>query len=84
MDKNIITLTNRENLVIAGVNRIIGFDEKHFDVDTTLGRLLIKGINLEMKNLHVENKLLEINGTINSVSYEEAKNNTSLLKKMFK
>lgn len=84
MDKNIITLTNKESLVVTGVNKIIGFDEYHFTVDTVLGNLSIKGLNLEMKNLHIENKILEINGTINSFSYEEVKENSSFLKKLFK
>ncbi len=84
MDKNIITLTNKETLVITGVNKIIGFDEHHFTVDTLLGTLLIKGSSLEMKNLHIENKVLEINGTINSFSYEEVKQNSTFLKKLFK
>lgn len=84
MDKNIITLTNKETLVISGVNKIIGFDEKHFDVDTTLGTLKIKGVSLEMKNLHIENKILEITGCVNSIAYEEIKQNSGLFKKILK
>ncbi len=84
MDKSTITLTNKENLVISGVNKIIGFDENHFNIDTILGTLSIKGLNLEMKNLHIENKLLEINGTINSFSYTDIKPNSTFLKKLFK
>ncbi len=84
MDKNIITLTNRESLVISGVNKVIGFDEKHFDVDTILGTIKIKGVSLEMKNLHIENKVLEITGTVNSVTYEEIKQSSSFVKKLFK
>ena len=84
MDKSILTLTNKETLVISGVNKIIGFDENHFNVDTILGNLLIKGTNLEMKNLHVENKVLEVVGVVNSVSYEVLKSNESIFKKLFK
>lgn len=84
MDKSVISLTNKENLVISGVNKIIGFDENHFNLDTILGNLTVKGVNLEMKNLHIENKLLEINGTITSLSYEEIKENNSFIKKLFK
>lgn len=84
MDKSVISLTNKESLVISGVNKIIGFDEFHFNIDTILGVLMIKGNNLEMKNLHIENKLLEINGTITSLSYEEIKVNNTFLKKLFK
>ncbi|MFI3251962.1 MAG: YabP/YqfC family sporulation protein [bacterium] len=84
MDKSIITLSNKEHLVISGVNKIIGFDENHFNVDTVLGTLLIKGSGLEMKNLHIENKLLEINGTITSLNYDEIKVNNTFLKKLFK
>lgn len=84
MDKSVLTLTNKEFLSISGVNKIIGFDENHFNIDTILGTMLIKGSNLEMKNLHIENKILEINGTINSVSYEDIKQSSTFLKKLFK
>ncbi len=84
MDKSVITLTNKEFLSISGVNKIIGFDENHFHIDTILGTMLIKGSSLEMKNLHIENKVLEINGTINSISYEDVKQSSTFLKKLFK
>ncbi len=84
MEKSSITLTNKEKLVISGVNKIIGFDENHFNLDTILGNLLVKGSNLEMKNLHIENKILEINGTITSFSYDSIKPNQSFMKKLFK
>lgn len=84
MDKSIITLTNKENLIISGVNKIVGFDDKHFKLDTSLGYLIVKGDKLEMKNLHIDNKVLEINGIISHISYEEIKTKDPFLKKLFK
>ncbi len=84
MDKSTLTLLSKENLTLTGVERVIGFDEKHFKVDTVLGTILIKGNNLEMKIMDNAKKILEITGIISSFSYEEIKQNSPFLKKLFK
>ena len=84
-EKSSFTLTNKEELKITGVNKINSLDSKHFNLDTTLGNLMITGLNLEMNQLDSINKIILINGEIESISYKsENKNKENFLKKLFK
>ena len=72
-EKSMITLTNKNKLVITGVNKIHGFNSSIFDIDTILGDLHISGTNLAMEKLDKDSKDLYITGDINKIAYEEIK-----------
>ena len=84
-EKSNIFLTNKEEIKITGVNKINSLDSKHFNLDTTLGKLIVTGETLEMMELDSLNKIILIKGDIESISYKsENKNKDSFLRKLFK
>ena len=84
-EKSNISLTNKEEIKITGVNKINSLDSKHFNLDTTLGKLIVTGETLEMMELDSLNKIILIKGDIESISYKsENKNKDSFLRKLFK
>lgn len=72
-----INIQNREKIKISGVNDIIGFDETFVDIETELGKLLIRGEGLKIARLSLEQHELIINGYVYSCEYED----TNKLKK---
>ena len=84
-EKGSIVLTNKDELKITGVNKINSLDPKHFNLDTTLGTLIVLGLNLEMNQLDSVNKTILIKGEIESISYKsENKVKENFIKKLFK
>lgn len=84
-EKSILTLTDREHLLVTGVNKIVSFDEKHFELDTALGDLRIIGKGLIMEKLDVENQTLSISGLITNIDYEAIRNKKeNFFNKLFK
>jgi sporulation protein YabP len=64
-----IRLHSRKLLEISGVNNIESFDNEEFLLQTELGHLTIRGLNLHIKNLNLEQGFVSIEGTVNSLSY---------------
>lgn len=62
-----ITLKERGNLVISGVDHIYSFNEKKVEVRTSLGEMVIEGENLDMSKLSIDENIISITGTINSI-----------------
>lgn len=66
-----INLDQRKNLFVTGVNDVISFDDSTIVVDTQLNILIVKGNELHVNKLNLENGELAIDGQINSLHYEE-------------
>ncbi|RUT27732.1 sporulation protein YabP [Paenibacillus zeisoli] len=64
-----VHMHNRKLLEISGVNNVESFDSEEFQLKTELGHLTIRGQNLHIKNLSLEQGLLAIEGVVNSLSY---------------
>lgn len=82
-----ITISERKNIVITGVKKIDSFDKLEFNLQTTLGNLLIKGNDLEIVKLDTYQGNITIKGRLNSLVYSDEKAKTkeeSLLGKLFK
>ncbi|GAA0781827.1 sporulation protein YabP [Hathewaya limosa] len=71
--KSNLTLQNRKKLQVSGVQEVISFNEEEIILSTSLGGLNIKGQNLKMNKLDVNNGELNITGTINSCIYRSNK-----------
>jgi len=82
--KQHITMENRERLKVTGVNDVESFNEDIIIVSTELGKLIIKGSNLKVNNLSLENSELLIEGLINYIEYTNKRNKRSLLKRGLK
>lgn len=82
-----IVLENREKLTISGVNDVLSFDDQIVILETQLGLLTIKGENLRINKLSIDNEEVIIEGEIFNLSYSEKeieRKNSSLLGKIFK
>ncbi len=72
-----ISLCNRELLSITGVIDVESFQEHAILVSTELGRLLIKGTGLKVKELNPENTELCIEGYVHQLIYTQKKKRSS-------
>ena len=82
-----LVLENREKLSISGVNDVLSFDDQIVILETGLGLLTIKGENLRINKLSLDNEEVIIEGEINNLSYSEKeieKKQSSILGKIFK
>lgn len=57
-------MLNRKQLNLTGVHNVESFDSEEFLLHTELGHLTIKGQNLHIKNLSLEEGLLSIEGMV--------------------
>lgn len=64
-----VKLNNRKNLEITGVKEVDSFDNEEFLLETVMGYLIVRGQNLQLKNLDVGEGLVTIKGKIYELSY---------------
>ena len=86
-NKSNLNLENRRKLTISGVVEVISFDELKIDLTTSLGNLTIKGEELKMNKLDVQNGDVIIEGSIASMIYNgkaTKKSNESIIKRLFR
>lgn len=82
-----VKVWNRRNIEISGVKEVDSFDSEEFLLQTSMGYLVIRGQNLQMKNLDLESGLVAIKGKMFEMTYlddhqgEKAK---GLFSKLFK
>jgi sporulation protein YabP len=82
-----ITLENRKKLILTGVEEVISFDDEKILLNTKLGFLTIKGSELKMNKLDVQNGDVIIIGNISSIVYsskEVKKEKENIISKLFK
>lgn len=72
-----LIMENREKLTLTGVVDIHSFDDELVLVETQMGILTIKGNDLKMNKLNLENNELVVEGKIAALIYSE----TELIKK---
>lgn len=78
-----LTLVNRKNLSILGVEKMISVKPDLIQLATKLGSMQIVGSMMEVSKLDLDSHLLDINGNINTIKYLDDKK-TPLLKRIFK
>lgn len=83
-----IILEDRSKLSISGVEQVANFNETVITLETIRGGVSIKGEELNISNLNLEEGKVTIDGMISSISYSNKDNslgkNGGFLGKMFK
>ena len=83
-----MVINNRKNGSLTGVKDVIAFDEGEVILETDMGVLMIKGQDLHVKRLNLENGEVDLEGRMDSFFYSEQKNSSgrseSLLTRLFK
>lgn len=64
-----LKINNRKDLEITGVKEVDSFDNEEFLLETVMGYLIIRGQNLQLKNLDLDQGLVSIKGKIYELAY---------------
>ena len=81
-----LTLDNRKQLCLSGVEKVLSFCDKEISLLTILGQLLIKGENLHISKLNVDTGDFSAEGYISSLTYQKSskKSDESFFVRLFK
>ncbi|MFC4558563.1 sporulation protein YabP [Virgibacillus kekensis] len=85
--EHFVKINNRKNLEITGVKEVDSFDNEEFLLETVMGYLIVRGQNLQLKNLDVGEGLVSIKGKIYELSYvdeQQQEKAKGLFSKLFK
>lgn len=66
-----LTLKERCDLSLSGVEDVLSFDEASIACRTTLGDLIIEGSSLRISDFSAEKGTLSVCGTVSGLYYEE-------------
>ncbi len=82
-----IRLISRKQLDITGVKQVESFDNEEFLLETVMGFLSVRGQNLHMKNLNVDQGIVSIEGKVYDLVYldqSQQEKSKGLFGKLFK
>lgn len=83
-----ITLNNRKNAFITGVQDVISFDEHLVQLQTRQGNLSVKGEQLHVNRLSLDKGEVDLQGRVDAMIYSgstaAAAKQDSLLAKLFR
>ena len=85
--KSNLMLENRKKLTINGVIEVINFNEDQILLNTDVGTMIIKGQELRMNKLDVQNGDVLITGKVDSFVYTSDKSKAkkdSILSRLFR
>lgn len=66
-----VILEGREQLSVSGVEEVESFDENVIIMHTVQGTLVVRGEELHIERLSLDGGELKVEGTVESLSYEE-------------
>lgn len=84
MQNQQLVLDNRKKLKITGVTDVESFSENAVVSQTNLGNLTVKGDNLKISKLNVDEGELVIDGDIASMEYTRKKEKKKLFDSIFR
>ena len=66
-----LTLDARSRLSMTGVTEVESFDENTIVLATTRGTLIVRGTGLHLQMLSLEGGQVSVDGSVDSLSYED-------------
>ena len=83
-----VIMEGRQKAEITGVTDLLVFDETEVIVETTEGMLSLRGADLHMSNLSLDQGLVGVSGQITELIYDEigaaGKNRPGLMGRLFR
>jgi len=83
-----LVLINQKQLELTGISRVESFNAEEILLETEVGMLAIKGEELDIRNLNLEQSLVEIVGLVTDIMYTGEKagglGKRGLLERIFK
>ncbi|MGC8486603.1 MAG: sporulation protein YabP [Clostridia bacterium] len=71
-EPHLLTLEARRELRISGVKHVDSFTENHIVLQTTMGTLDIRGKNLRIEQLDLDDGRFLAHGELDSLAYQQA------------
>lgn len=68
-----LLMNDRSSLAVDGVNHVGSFDEREIILETQMGVMLLRGDNLHITQLNLDDGNLLVEGFITSIEYTEDK-----------
>lgn len=78
-----LTLDGRGKLTVSGVEDVESFDEQSVVLATVKGLLIIRGSGLHLQSLSLEGGGVTIDGTVDSLVYEQQRLAGGLFARLF-
>ncbi|WP_291564779.1 MULTISPECIES: sporulation protein YabP [unclassified Clostridium] len=86
--KSYLTLDSRKKMAIDGVEEIVSFNDEQILLNTVLGSMDIRGENLKMNKLDVQNGDVMISGKISYIVYtsdeKKSRKGKGILSRLFR
>ena len=82
-------MIERKNVTISGVKKIDSFDSEEFLIESVMGYIVLKGVDLELIKLDTMSGVVSIKGLVNSINYVDENTNkkqkeNSVISRLFK
>jgi len=78
-----VTLEGRSRLNMTGVREVESFDEGMVVLHTTRGTLVIRGDGLHLQLLSLDGGQVHVDGTVNSLTYEDGVQSGGFFTRLF-
>ncbi len=83
-----LVMERRKKLNLSGINDVVSFDLKHVLLETNMGMLSIKGNDLKVTKVNLDNGEINVDGVVDSLEYSDVKDYSqkgkSMIKRMFR
>jgi len=79
-----VTMEGRRRLTVSGVEEVISFDEGEISLRTGEGSLTVRGEELNISQLNVENGNVEVEGHVTELVYDEIRPERGLWARLFR
>ncbi len=79
-----IILENRSRMSISGVTEVERFDEQEAIIVTNKGALLIHGTGLHVEKLSLDTGEITLQGTVDSLQYEDTRKDGGFFARLFR
>ena len=78
-----LTLNERKSLTMTGVTEVVSFDDTSVVLKTSLGTLVVQGQQLQLKTLSPEGGHVAVAGNMDSLVYEQSRDDRGLWHRLF-
>ena len=79
-----LVLNNRKDFTISGVQDVLSFDEETVVLDTSLGRLTVKGSGLHIINFDTKSGDLSAEGRLYALVYTSQEKSGGVFSRIFR
>ena len=83
LNQNII-VENRKKITLTGVKDVLSFDEETVVLDTSLGKLTIKGTGLHIANFDTKSGDLSAEGRLYALAYTSDEKSGGIFSRIFR